>query len=178
MKEGGIMKDDVKKGREMPYEEQEQMREKIIDLDGPKLKFYETLRKKAKGWSGQKGGAIGGKLSEYLFALPDLFILICRLATDKRVPTKKKMLVGAVISYVILPIDIIPDFIPIIGFVDDLVIIVLGLNMVLNEIDKKVLVDNWSGEGDVLELLQKVTATAEKFLNKNILAKIKNWLAK
>ncbi|MDZ4121141.1 MAG: DUF1232 domain-containing protein [Candidatus Cloacimonadaceae bacterium] len=172
------MNEETKTGREMPFEEQESLREKIIDLDEPKMKFYEDLRQKAKGWSGKKGGAIGGKLSEYLFALPDLFILICRLATDKRVPPKKKLLIGAIISYVILPIDIIPDFIPIIGFVDDLVLIVLGLNMLLNEIDKKILIDNWSGEMDILVLLQKITATAERFLDRNILSKIKNWLKK
>jgi uncharacterized membrane protein YkvA (DUF1232 family) len=176
MKEGGIMKEDIKDGREMPFEEQEEKREKIIDLDEPKMKFYEDLRKKAKKWTNLKSGTMGGKLSEYLFALPDLFILICRLATDNRIPIKKKMLVGAIISYVILPIDIIPDFIPIIGYVDDLVLIVLGLNMILNDVDRKILVDNWSGQGDVLELLQNVTANAERFLNRNILHKIKNWL--
>lgn len=162
----------------MPYDEQEKLREKIIDLDEPKLKFYENLRRKAKDWTGSKGGAIGGKLSEYLFALPDLFILVCRLATDKRVPTKKKVIVGAIITYLIMPIDIIPDFIPVIGYVDDLVLLVLGLNMILNDIDKKILMDNWSGEGDLLDLLQKITAMAENFLDKNILSRIKAWLKK
>ncbi len=172
------MTEDVKNGREMPKEEQETLREKIIDIDKPKLKFYEDLRQKAKDWTGKKGGAIGGKLGEYLFALPDLFILICRLATEKRVPAKKKVLIGGIIAYVMLPIDIIPDFIPVIGYIDDLVLIVLGLNMVLNEIDRKILLDNWSGEGDILDLLKKISAAADQFLDRNILSKIKKWLNK
>lgn len=171
------MNEDILNGREIPAEEQEQMKERIVDVDADKLKFYEDLRKKAKGWTQNKGGSIGGKLGEYLFLLPDFFILVCRLAIDKRVPSKQKLLAGAVVAYVIMPIDIIPDFIPIIGQVDDLVLVVMGLNMILNQIDPKVLADNWSGEGEVLDQMKKITATAEAFLDKNILQRIKKWLA-
>ncbi len=172
------MNDDILSGREIPAEEQEQMKERIIDVDEDKLKFYEDLRRKAKGWTKEKGGALGGKMGEYLFLLPDFFILVCRLAVDKRVPTKQKLMAGGIIAYVIMPLDIIPDFIPLIGHVDDLVLVVMGLNMILNEIDAKVLADNWSGEGEVLEQMKKITATAEAFLDKNILQRIKNWLAR
>ncbi|MDD3236087.1 MAG: DUF1232 domain-containing protein, partial [Candidatus Cloacimonetes bacterium] len=105
-------------------------------------------------------------------------ILVCRLALDNRFPGKQKLMAGGIIAYVIMPLDIITDFIPVIGHVDDLVLVVMGLNMILNEIDPKVLADNWSGEGEVLEQIQKITATAEKFLDKNILQRIKGWLSK
>lgn len=170
------MNDDILNGREIPAEEQEKIKDKIFDVDEDKLKFYEDLRRKAKGWTQNKGGKLGGKLGEYLFMLPDFFILVCRLAVDKRVPTKQKLMAGGIVAYVIMPLDIIPDFIPVIGHVDDLVLVVMGLNMVLNEIDPKILADNWSGEGDVLEQMKKVTATAEAFLDKNILQRIKKWL--
>ena len=52
------------------------------------------------------------------------------------------------------------------------------LNVILNEVDKQVLVDNWSGEEDILKLLQKITYVAENFLDKNILRKIKGWVSK
>lgn len=172
------MTEEIFEGREMPADEQDSAKERIIDEDPVKMKFYEDLRKKAKDWTDAKAGEKGGKLAEYLFLLPDFFILLTRLAVDKRVPSKKKLLVAGIISYVMLPIDIIPDFIPIIGHVDDLVLVVLGLNMVLNEIDHKILLDNWSGEGQLLEILQKITATAENFLDKNILSKIKKFLNK
>jgi len=83
-----------------------------------------------------------------------------------------------IIAYVMLPIDIIPDFIPLVGQIDDLVLIVLGLNLILNDIDKEVLLDNWSGEGQILDILQKITAVAERFLDKTILSRIKKWLNK
>jgi len=75
-----------------------------------------------------------------------------------------------------MPVDLIPDFIPVIGLVDDLVLVVMALNMILNEIDPKILSDNWSGEGEVLEHLKKITAVAEQFLDKHLLQKIKNVL--
>ncbi|MFA7543309.1 MAG: DUF1232 domain-containing protein, partial [Candidatus Cloacimonadaceae bacterium] len=80
------------------------------------------------------------------------------------------------IAYLVLPIDIIPDFIPVIGYMDDLVMVVLGLNLILNDVDPKVLQDNWSGEGEILMQLQKITAAAEKFMNRGILRRIKRWL--
>jgi uncharacterized membrane protein YkvA (DUF1232 family) len=170
------MNDDILNGREIPAEEQEQLKEKFVEVDAEKLKFYEDLRKKAKDWTNHKGGSWGGKLGEYLFLLPDFFILVARLALDKRVPSKQKLMAGGILAYLIMPIDLIPDFIPVIGHVDDLVLVVLGLNMILNDIDPKVLSDNWSGEGEVLEQMKKVTATAERFLDKNLLQRIKGWL--
>jgi hypothetical protein len=41
-----------------------------------------------------------------------------------------------------------------------------------------VLEDNWSGEGNILQIMQKITANAEKFLDKNVLQRIKKWLGK
>lgn len=168
--------DDVIESQEIPASEQEKIKDKIIDVDAVKMKFYADLRQKARGWTHQQLGSLGGKLGEYVFLLPDFFILVCRLAIDKRVPTKQKMLMGGVVAYVMMPIDLIPDFIPVLGFVDDLVLVVMGLNMVLNEIDPKILSDNWSGEGEVLDHLKKITALAERFLDKHLLNKIKKAL--
>jgi uncharacterized membrane protein YkvA (DUF1232 family) len=166
------------KAKEMNQEESDKAKQKtIFTEDERKLQFYEKLRKKVRKYSQDKAGK-AGVLSEYLFLLPDFFILITRLAMDERVPTKKKIFAGAIIAYLMMPLDIIPDFIPVIGHLDDLVLVVLGLNMILNEIDKQVLLDNWSGEGNVLDLLQTITAKAETFLDKNIYTKIKDWLAK
>jgi uncharacterized membrane protein YkvA (DUF1232 family) len=163
---------------EMGSEDTEKIKEKIIFTDDErKMQFYEELRKKVRKYSHGKGTK-AGTLSEYLFLLPDFFILVCRLAIDERVPTKKKVIAGAIMAYLVMPIDIIPDFIPVIGHLDDLVLVVIGLNMILNEVDKQVLLDNWSGEGNLLELLQTITAKAEKFMDKNIMTRIKNWISK
>lgn len=172
------MNDEVLETREIPAEEQDMVNDRIFDEDPVKLKFYEDLRVKAKKWTNEKTGKVGGKLGEYLFMLPDFFILVSRLAVDKRVSAKNKLFVGGIIAYLILPLDIIPDFIPVIGYVDDLVLVVLGLNLILNEIDEKILRDNWSGEGDVLAQMQKISASADRFLDRNLIARIRRWLKK
>ena len=165
--------------KEFSKAESEKIKEKIIFTDDNKrLKFYEKLRKNILKFVRNKTGKKTGKFTEYLLTLPDFFILLCRLAIDERVTKTQKLLVGGIIGYVVMPIDIIPDFIPVIGYVDDLVLVVLGLNLILNELDQQIIFDNWSGEEDVLELLQKITATAENFLDKNILGKIKHLLSK
>jgi uncharacterized membrane protein YkvA (DUF1232 family) len=169
----------------MPNETEEKIIEaEVIDNKGDeqisekKLKFYENLREKITRYATDKTGEKGGKFTEYVLALPDFFILLCRLAVDKRVNTSQKLMIGGIIAYVISPIDIIPDFIPIIGYVDDVVLVVFGLNIILNDLDNQIILDNWSGKQDVLELLQKITSTAEDFLNKNVLKKIKKLVSK
>jgi uncharacterized membrane protein YkvA (DUF1232 family) len=143
-----------------------------------RFQFYERLRKKMRVYSNLKMGEKYGKMGEYVFLIPDLFMLMCRLAMDKRVPHKQKLMVGGIIAYIISPIDLIPDFIPLFGYMDDLVLVVYGLNIMLNEIDKKVLDDNWSGEEELLNLIKGVTAVSEEFLDKNILRKIRNIINK
>ncbi|MCF7794441.1 MAG: DUF1232 domain-containing protein [Candidatus Cloacimonetes bacterium] len=150
-------------------------KEKITER---KLKFYEKLREKISGFTNRKTGVKGSKVLEYVLALPDFFILLCRLTVDKRVKTSQKVLVGGIIAYVMSPIDLIPDFIPVIGYVDDVVLVVFGLNMILNDLDPQVLLDNWSGKQDVLKLMKKTTAAAEDILSKNILSRIKKILGK
>ncbi len=172
------MNDDILESREIDGNEQDEVKDRILDMDERKFQYYEKLRQKAKGWANDKTGKTGGKLGEYLFMLPDFFMLVARLAVDKRVPVKRKLMMGGVVAYLMLPIDIIPDFIPLLGHVDDIVLLVMGLNMVLNDTDQKVLEDNWSGDGDILEIMKKITSTAEKFLDKNVLQKIKKWLGK
>ena len=147
-----------------------------LQIEAQKLKFYEILRKRINKFILAYAGENSNKITNYLLALPDFFILLCRLAVDKRVSSSQKLFVGGIIAYVMLPIDIIPDFIPIIGYVDDLVLVVFGLNLILNELDKEILLENWSGGEDVLTLLQKITDAAEKFLDKNLSKRIQSWI--
>ena len=128
------MNDEIFAGREIPPDEQDKVKERIVDVDGAKLQFYEKLRAKAKAWTNAKTGKAGGKLGEYLFLLPDFFILVCRMAVDKRVPTLTKLKLGGVIAYVMMPLDIIPDFIPVLGYLDDLLILPLLIYLAFRSI--------------------------------------------
>jgi len=64
--------------------------------------------------------------------------LACR---DPRVPWYAKLLAGGVVAYLFSPIDLIPDFIPVIGFLDDLIVVPLGIALVLKLIPQQVMVE-------------------------------------
>lgn len=58
--------------------------------------------------------------------IPDCIVLFRRLLADKRLPRRSKLLLVALIGYLAMPIDLIPDFIPIAGQLDDAIIVALG----------------------------------------------------
>ncbi|MCK4338519.1 MAG: DUF1232 domain-containing protein, partial [Candidatus Cloacimonetes bacterium] len=115
---------------------------------------------------------------EYIFLIPDFFVLLWRLMLDKDIPKEKKLFIGAIIVYVLLPIDLIPDFIPVIGFMDDLVLIAIGLDTIFVRTEKKILQKHWSGEGEVLEKIQSIIKLGNEFLSNRIIGKITRWISK
>ena len=86
-----------------PNNEEQSYAENQGKIDAKKLQFYENLRQKAKEWTKEKTGTAGNKLAEYLFLLPDFFILVCRIAVDKRVPAHIKFKLAGIIAYVMMP---------------------------------------------------------------------------
>ena len=62
-------------------------------------------------------------------------------ARDSRTPWYAKLLVAGIVAYAFSPIDLIPDFIPILGYVDDLILIPLGITLAIKLIPSSVLAD-------------------------------------
>jgi uncharacterized membrane protein YkvA (DUF1232 family) len=62
-------------------------------------------------------------------------------ARDPRVPWYAKLLAASIVAYALSPIDLIPDFIPILGYLDDLILIPLGIVLLLRMIPSEVMVD-------------------------------------
>ena len=62
--------------------------------------------------------------------------LALRLLRDERVPTTAKLLFGATVLYMLSPIDIIPDWLPVLGQADDVVVLMAGLNLFLRACPK------------------------------------------
>ena len=84
---------------------------------------------------------------------PAVLRLFGRLMTDARVSTIDRALVGAVIAYVISPWDLIPDFLSIIGVVDDLFLIGISLDRLLMRAPAEVVEEHWEGTTEGLETL-------------------------
>jgi len=71
-------------------------------------------------------------MKELLLALPRLGRMLISLAGDRDVPTAAKVALAAVAVYLVSPLDIVPDFIPWIGYIDDLLIAAVVVDGVLN----------------------------------------------
>jgi uncharacterized membrane protein YkvA (DUF1232 family) len=85
--------------------------------------------------------------------VPDCLILFRRLLGDPRVPRRHKLLLGALAGYLALPFDLIPDFIPVLGQLDDAVVVVLGVRAVLRAAGADLVREHWPGPPQSLELL-------------------------
>jgi uncharacterized membrane protein YkvA (DUF1232 family) len=72
----------------------------------------------------------GKLLSESLRLLPDLLRLLRRLAADRSQPAAVRIQLGLLLAYLAMPIDLIPDFIPILGYADDAIIVTMTLRSV------------------------------------------------
>lgn len=91
-------------------------------------------------------------LDEALWAVPNLGKLLWRLTRDERVPIRPRLFVGAALAYAVLPVDLVPDVIPLIGRLDDLVVLALALRYLVEAAGDDVVQEHWDGGGEVLEL--------------------------
>lgn len=98
--------------------------------------------------------------------IPAYLRLLWGLLTDERVSTIDKVLVAAAIGYVIMPFDLIPDFIPVIGEIDDIYVIMLALNRLISHAGIDVIADHWDGDPEELtpKSLEAVMLAAAFFL--------------
>lgn len=90
-------------------------------------------------------------MRDLLRALPDLGRLLTRLVADPMLPRAAKLALGAAVLYLASPIDLVPDFIPLIGYLDDLLLAALVLDGILNWVDRPIVLKYWPGTPESLE---------------------------
>ncbi len=106
----------------------------------------------------------------YIKQLPQYVRLLGGLVTDGRVNMVDKLLVLGAMAYIVMPIDVIPDFIPFLGEVDDVYLLVLALQRLVANAGRNVLLAHWSGDPrDLADInLRGAIAAAAFFLPKRI----------
>ena len=111
----------------------------------------------------------------YIRQLPAYLRLLGGLLTDRRVNAIDKLLVAGAIAYIAMPIDLIPDFIPFMGEVDDVFLLVIALQRLVANAGRPVLLSHWSGAmEDLADLnLKEALAAAAFFLPRNVRRKLK-----
>jgi uncharacterized membrane protein YkvA (DUF1232 family) len=88
--------------------------------------------------------------------IPDCIVLVSRLVRDPRVPRRRKLLLFGLIGYLALPIDLIPDFIPIAGQLDDAVVVALVLRSLLRSGGDALIRELWPGPRQSLGVILRL----------------------
>jgi uncharacterized membrane protein YkvA (DUF1232 family) len=103
-------------------------------------------------------------LREIALFLPRFVVLLKRLMKDPRVPRRNKWIAGGVLIYLVSPIDIVPDFIPGLGQLDDVIVVLLALHGLLNRVDEAVIVEHWGGDADVIRMVRAGVSAAARLV--------------
>jgi uncharacterized membrane protein YkvA (DUF1232 family) len=95
-------------------------------------------------------------VKEALRLLPDLIRLIKRLAADPDTPRGVRIRLALLLVYLALPVDLIPDFVPVIGYADDAIIVALVLRSATRRAGPDALARHWPGTPEGLNALKRL----------------------
>jgi uncharacterized membrane protein YkvA (DUF1232 family) len=102
-------------------------------------------------------GPKGNLLGEALRLLPDLLRLQRRLAADSSVPRAARVRLWLLLAYLAIPFDVVPDFVPVLGYADDAIIATLVLRSVVRRAGAPAVRRHWPGTDDGLAALARLT---------------------
>jgi uncharacterized membrane protein YkvA (DUF1232 family) len=88
--------------------------------------------------------------------IPDCLVLFRRLLADPRVPRSRKALLAALVAYLAMPLDVVPDFIPIAGQLDDAIVVALVLRSVLRAGGADLIREHWPGPERSLDVVLRL----------------------
>jgi uncharacterized membrane protein YkvA (DUF1232 family) len=94
-----------------------------------------------------------GALKDLVGFLPACATTARALRADPRVPRRAKLAVGFALVWVLSPIDLIPEFLPVIGPLDDVVVVALALRFAARRVPRSVLIEAWPANPAVIERL-------------------------
>ncbi|GAA1646013.1 DUF1232 domain-containing protein [Nonomuraea maheshkhaliensis] len=106
----------------------------------------------------------GGLLRESLRLLPDMLRLVRRLAADRALPRGVRVRLWLLLVYLASPIDLIPDFIPVLGYADDAIVVAAVLRSVVRKAGPAVVERHWPGSADGLAALVRLTGLHKRRL--------------
>ena len=141
-----------------------------IDLNAREKRVYDRLRSRlVTREPGERSG-----IWELALLLPDLGVLLARLSIDRRVPIGGKAIAAIGLAYVLSPIDLMPEILlgPF-GALDDLVIAAACLSRILNYVPVDLVRSHWSGQEDILAIVQRVTGWSESLITERIPAALR-----
>lgn len=94
------------------------------------------------------------KLLDFVKSVPSFVKLLYRLMRDRRVSLFDRVLFGLTLGYLVTPLDLVPDWLPIVGELDDLLVVVVALDRLLYRTPEEVLLEHWDGDARPLLVLR------------------------
>ncbi len=113
-------------------------------------------------------------VKEVAMLLPNLAVLVGKLAMDDRIPWETKTALAAGAAYIISPIDLVPDFIPGFGQLEDVIVALLLVDGIVNSLDQAIVEEHWRGDPAMLKRLRGLARTATGFVPQAIKNMIMN----
>ena len=98
----------------------------------------------------------GPVLAEALRLLPDVLRLVRRLASDRQLPRSARVRLWLLLGYLAMPFDVIPDFIPVLGYADDAVLVAVVLRATVRAAGFDTVAARWPGTPDGLRVLLRL----------------------
>ena len=111
-------------------------------------------------------------MKELLRALPDVGRVLIRLVTDPVLPRAAKVALAAALVYLASPFDLIPDFVPFIGYLDDVLVAALVVDGIVNWVDRGLLLKYWPGTPDSLERIARAARLLAAWVPRRLKARI------
>lgn len=97
-----------------------------------------------------------GRLKEALRLLPDLLRLLRRLAADRALPRGVRVRLGLLLAYLAMPFDLIPDFVPVLGYADDAIIVIAVLRSTVRRAGIEAVRSHWPGTEEGFAALSRL----------------------
>ena len=142
-------------------------------------RFYDSLKVRLLGWTGEKLGLRLKNLAEFVMLVPDVIVLLGRVLLDRRVPRHLRIKVGIILAYLVSPLDLLPEAaIGPAGLLEDFVLTVFALNRVFICVDRDILEGHWSGRPEQLDFLRELSDLAGSIFTGRYGDRLANWYEK
>ena len=105
-------------------------------------------------------------IADAALMIPNLVKLVGRLLLDPRVPRRAKITLGLAAAYVVSPLDLIPDMLPVVGWADEVILIMFAVDSLIERAGPEVVEEHWDGPGDLLEMVREVVGLSRQILPK------------
>jgi uncharacterized membrane protein YkvA (DUF1232 family) len=97
-------------------------------------------------------------VKDAILMMPNIVKLVGRLLKDPRVPRRAKITLGLAAAYTLSPIDLIPEVIPVIGWADDVILMMFAIDSLIDRAGPEIVEEHWDGPGDLLGLVRDVVS--------------------